>query len=71
MNVFWVPFAYFGHLFNLIMTLANGDETMDDFEEKVRRFFTILKFFFFAPILLVVSIPVDYFIFMYNLYTEP
>lgn len=70
-NVVTVPFAYVGHLYSLIRTLTDADETMDELEEKLERAFTIVKFFFFAPFILVVSIPVDSFVFAYNLYTDP
>ena len=70
-NCIAVPISYFLHIYNLVRTLTDADETMDEFEEKVERFFTIVKFFFFAPFILIVSIPVDSFVFAYNLYTDP
>lgn len=70
-NVITVPFAYILHLYSLIRTLTDADETMDDFEEKLERAFTIVKYFFIAPFYLVASIPIDSFVFAYNLYTDP
>ena len=44
---------------------------MDDFSEKMTRAFTIFKFLLFGPVILLISVPVDTFVFYYNLYTEP
>lgn len=42
---------------------------MDEFHEKLARFYTILYFIFTAPFILIASILVDSFVFFYNLYT--
>lgn len=56
---------------SLIKTLTDADETMDELEEKVERAKTIVKFIFFGLFYLLLSIPVDAFVFFYNLYTFP
>ena len=70
-DIISVPFAYIFHLMSLIQTLTSSDETMDDISEKFERAWTILKFFLFGPAILIASVPVDTFVFYYNLYTEP
>jgi len=65
-----VPFAYVTHTIALIQTLTDSDETMDDFDEKVARFFTIIKFMILGPMYLLMSIPLNSFVFFYNLYTQ-
>ena len=70
-NIFLMPIAYFKHCFILIQTLTDSNETMDDLSEKIRRLFTIIKFIFGGPIILIISIFSDMIIFLYNLYTEP
>ena len=42
---------------------------MDEFSEKLNRFFTIIKFIIFGPIYLVISLPVNSFVFALNLYS--
>ena len=64
-----MPFAYFFHTLALIKTLTSSDETIDELSEKINRFKTILKFMFLGPIYLLVSIPVNAFVFSYNIYT--
>lgn len=44
---------------------------MDEFDEKLERFYTIVKYFFLGPFLHLSSIPIDSFVFLYNLYTKP
>ena len=44
---------------------------MDDFSEKLNRFKTIVLFFIFGLPILLLSIPVDGFVFFYNLFTSP
>ena len=44
---------------------------MDELSEKLERVLTIIKFIFFGPFVLFFSIPVDTFVFFYNLYTMP
>ena len=44
---------------------------MDEFSEKVTRFFTIIKFVLAAPIILAFAIPIDMFTFFINLYSMP
>ena len=70
-NLLYVPIAYVRHLLALINTLTDSDETMDEFDEKLQRFYTILKYFFLGPFLHLVSIPIDSFVFLYNLFTKP
>lgn len=65
-----MPFAYVTHTIALIQTLTDSDETMDDFDEKVARFFTIIKFMILGPMYLLMSIPLNSFVFFYNLYTQ-
>lgn len=71
LNVFYVPIAYFKHTLTLIRTLTDGDETMDEFSEKLARFQTIIIFIFTGPLILVSSIPADSVVFFYNLFTTP
>jgi hypothetical protein len=68
-NVIQMPFAYLIHTLALIKTLTDSDETMDDFSEKFQRFITIVKFILVGPIYLLLSIPVNAFVFFYNMYT--
>jgi len=70
-NIFYVPVAYVRHLLALINTLTDSDETMDEFDEKFRRFQTIIKFFILGPLVLLASIPIDMVLYFYNLYTKP
>jgi hypothetical protein len=42
---------------------------MDEYHEKLARFYTILYFIFTGPFILITSILVDSFVFFYNLYT--
>jgi len=44
---------------------------MDELSEKLQRALTIIYFIIAGPIVLVLSIPIDSFIFFYNLYTKP
>jgi len=44
---------------------------MDEFHEKLRRFFTIIKFILGGHLCLIIAIPVDTFVFFRNLYTKP
>ena len=37
LNIIYVPIAYFKHTLTLIRTLTDGDETMDEFSEKLHR----------------------------------
>ena len=67
----YVPVAYLAHSLALIKTLTNGDETMDELSEKLQRALTIVYFILAGPIVLVFSIPIDTFVFFYNLYTKP
>lgn len=71
LNIIVFPFAYLIHLYNLTSTLLESSETLDEFSEKLRRFITIVKFFFFGPFILIASLPIDTFVFIYNLYSEP
>ena len=70
LNTIWVPFAYVKHCITLIQTLTNADETMDEFDEKLARFVTIIQFILIGPLMLIISIPCDTFIFFWNLYTS-
>lgn len=70
-NTLYVPVAYFKHSLVLIQTLTDSDETMDEFSEKVTRFFTIIKFIVIAPFILMIAIPIDMFVFFKNLYSMP
>jgi hypothetical protein len=69
--VIYVPIAYFRHVLTLIQTLTDGDETMDEFSEKIHRFKTIMMFIFTGPLIFAASVPADSFVFFYNLYTSP
>ena len=64
-----MPFAYLLHTLALIKTLTSSDETMDDTMEKLKRFFTIIKFMIIGPIYLLISIPVNGLVFFFNMYT--
>lgn len=69
--LFYAPIAYAKHTIVLIETLTDSDETMDEFHEKLERFFTILKFAFFGPFILLSTVPIDAVNFFKNLYTKP
>ena len=69
--LFYVPLAYFKHSLVLIQTMTDSDETMDEFHEKLERFFTILKFIFFGPFILLGTVPIDVANFFVNLYSKP
>jgi len=68
--MFQMPLAYAMHTIALIQTLTDSDETMDEFDEKLMRFFTIIKFIIIGPFYLIVSIPANAIVFFYNLYTK-
>ena len=70
-NIIYVPITYVQHTLSLIKTLTDADETMDELEEKIERAKTIVKFIFFGFFYLLLSVPVDGFVFFYNLYTFP
>ena len=70
-SVVFVPIAWLGHTWSLFATIIANDETMDEFEEKLQRFYTVLLFFFFGFPFLLFSVPVDIVVFYYNLYTLP
>jgi len=70
MNICYVPIAYIKHVVVLIQTLMDSDETMDDIQEKVMRFWTIIKFIILAPFLLMMSVPIDMVVFHKNLYSD-
>ena len=69
-NIVMLPIVYLKHIYVLMETLMSKDETIDEFSEKVKRIKTILKFIFFGPFVLLCSIPSDFYIFIYNLYTK-
>jgi hypothetical protein len=71
LNSMYIPVAWIKHTLALISTLTSGNETMDEWSERVVRMQTILLFFIFGPIFLILAIPVDSFVFFYNLYTIP
>ena len=71
LNVLYVPIAYFKHTLTLIRTLTDGDETMDEFSEKMTRLQTIIIFIFTGPIIFIMSVPVDSVVFFRNMYTSP
>lgn len=62
--------AYFSHLYALILTLVDSNETMDDWIEKLTRVITIFKFLVLGPIYLLCSIPLDSYILFINMYTK-
>lgn len=70
-NILYVPVTYVKHTIRLIQTLTDADETMDELDEKIERFKTILKFMFGGLFVLLISVPIDSFVFLYNLYTFP
>lgn len=70
LNTMWVPLSYVKHTITLIQTLTDADETMDEFDEKLARFVTIVQFIFIGPVMLIIAIPCDTFIFLWNLYTS-
>ena len=65
------PVAWFSHLIVLIQTITGVNENMDDTSEKLNRLYTIIVFFLFGLPILLISIPVDGFVFFYNLFTSP
>ena len=67
----FVPLAYIGHVFALIQTVTDSDETMDELSEKIERGKTICKFIFIGPFMLTFSIFTDAYKFWINLYTQP
>lgn len=67
----FVPLAYVGHVFALIQTVTDSDETMDELEEKIERVKTIFKFILIGPFMLTFSIITDAYKFWINLYTQP
>lgn len=71
MNFLIMPFTYIIHTINLIKTLTDSDETMDELTEKLRRVRTIAEFILLGPIILPTSLIIDMFNFWYNLYTKP
>ena len=70
-NVIMVPIAWLSHTWALFATIIANDETMDEFEEKLQRFFTVIQFFLIGFPYLLVSIPLDIVVFYYNLFTVP
>lgn len=70
-NLVYVPAAYVRHLLSLINTVTDSDETMDEFDEKLRRVRTIVLYGFAGPFVHLASVPVDTAVFLYNLYTRP
>lgn len=71
LNILYVPIAYFKHTITLIRTLTDGDETMDEFSEKMTRLQTIIIFIFTAPVIFIMSVPMDSVVFFRNMYTSP
>jgi len=71
MTSLYAPVAYISHTLALIRTLTDADETMDELSEKLQRAFTIVQFIIAGPIIFAFSIPIDTFVFFYNLYTKP
>lgn len=69
-NMLQIPVAYVNHVIVLIQTITNSDETMDELSEKLKRVVTIFKFIIFGPFFLILSIPINSFVFYYNLYTK-
>ena len=69
-NTIQFPFAYLVHTLALIQTITDSDETMDEFSEKMQRVLTIFKFIVAGPFILMLSIPVNGFVFFYNMYTK-
>jgi hypothetical protein len=59
------------HIINLVNTIANADETMDELSEKIKRVMTIIKFIFVGPFILLACIPLSSLKFLINLYYEP
>lgn len=70
-NLVYAPIAYVRHLLSLINTLTDADETMDEFDEKLARFYTIVIYTFTGLFIHLASVPVDSFVYFYNLYTKP
>lgn len=70
-NLILMPLAYFKHILSLINTLTDSDETMDELSEKIRRVLTIIYFIVLGPIILTLSIPINFIVFFCNLYTKP
>jgi hypothetical protein len=44
---------------------------MDEWSERLIRLQTIILFLIFGPVFLILAIPIDSFVFFYNLYTIP
>jgi len=71
LDLILVPIGYIGLIIGLIQTLLDNDETMDEFEEKVQRVFTILKFIVSGLFILLFSVFIDSYNFFINLFYEP
>ena len=70
-NTLYIPFAWIKHTITLVSTLTSGNETMDEWSERFIRLQTIILFLIFGPVFLTLAIPIDSFVFFYNLYTIP
>lgn len=70
-NILYIPVATLKHTVVLIQSLTSGNENMDEWSEIFLRMQTIMLFMMFGPLFLVLAIPVDSFVFFYNLYTFP
>jgi hypothetical protein len=70
-NAFYVPIAWLKHLLALIGTLTSSSELLDEWSEKFVRFKTVVLFLIFGLVILTLSLPIDSYVFFYNLYTIP
>ena len=66
-----MPLGYFNHIYVLILTITDSDETMDELSEKLERVKTIFKFIIIGPIMLTTAMFTDLYKFWINLYTKP
>ena len=66
-----MPLSYLNHIYVLILTITDSDETMDELSEKLERALTIVKFIFVGPLILTLAIFTDLYKFWINLYTKP
>jgi hypothetical protein len=69
-NMVMLPIGYVSHLLSLIRTITNSDETMDEFDEKLDRVKTIMKFIVVGPFYILWSLPLDTYVFWKNLKTK-
>lgn len=73
MNSISAPLAYFKLLYSLTRRVCKMKKASDNESESniCTKLLTVFKFLLFGPIVLAVSIPVDCFVYIYNLFSVP